>query len=93
MILKLRIKKQYFDEIRKGIKDIEYRADSVFYRKRLNRPYSQIELNFGTQKKLKAKIDKIERVINPLPEDERPSFLNTEFVFAIYLSPPFVVKR
>lgn len=86
MTLKLRIKKVYFDQIKTGLKDVEYRADSVFYRNRFSRSYDQVEYYYGPNDRLIVNIVKIERVPNPIAEAHRPPFLNTDYVFAIHMN-------
>jgi hypothetical protein len=83
----LPIKKVYFDQILSKEKTKEYRANTPFYQRRLNKKYKSIVLHYYKGSYLIAKIKSIELVPNPLLH-ENLSFLSTPEVFEISLSSP-----
>ena len=89
MQLTLRIKRVYFDAIRDGHKTVEYRADRLFYRNLFRaHAFTTLLLHYQKAPRLLCDIIKIGRVANPLPKHERPEFLATPNVWAIYIKNP-----
>lgn len=46
MTLTLRIKKEYYHQIAKGVKNKEYRQNNEYYRVRLKKNYSHLKIHY-----------------------------------------------
>ncbi|MBU3842402.1 MAG: hypothetical protein IAA47_05395 [Candidatus Fusobacterium pullicola] len=54
-ILKLAVKKKYFNEIKQGTKTEEYRLVKKYWGKRLLKEYDEVHITLGYPKKMKKK--------------------------------------
>jgi hypothetical protein len=85
--LTLRIKRVYFDAIKRGEKTYELRSDTEYYRSRLQgKDYTTIMLHYQRPQRVYAKVVSIERVRTPAGIDTK--VISTPWCWKINLSNP-----